>query len=158
MTDNTARQILEAISASRTQTLLDEIQAAKELVRSDSERFRRRFETVQEHLVHPLFDALGFDSGYRRRAPDTPTQFVILSQHEEVGHVLVHSLWADVIYREVAQTLRKRAEFTDRIILTDGLNWRIYDESQRDTPVHFTLLHPEGFAELFALGVKNFGP
>ena len=156
MTDSTARQILEVISASQTQTLLDEIQAAKELVRSDADRFRNEFEQVQEHLVEPLFDALGFGSRYRRHVPQTPNQFVILSQHQEIAYVLVHPLWADLRYEDVAQTLRELTGFTERIIiLTDGFNWRIYDASRGDRPAHFTLLHPEGFSGLFAWGARN---
>jgi hypothetical protein len=158
MTDNTARQILETISASRTQALLDEIQATKELVRSHADIFRHKFEAVQEHLVEPLFDALGFDGRYRQRVPETPNQYVVLSQQDEIAYVLAHPLWVDLRYEDVAVTVRERTGFTERIILTDGFNWRIYDESRGDTPLHFTLLHPEGFSELFALGVKNFGP
>ncbi len=158
MNDETARQILEAISPSRAQTLLDEIRIVKELVRSDDEIFRQDFDLVQEHLVEPLCDALGFGGHYRRRVPETPNQWVILSQQEEIAYVLAHSLWADLRYDDVARTLRERTGFPGRIVITDGFNWRIYDESHGAPPSHFTLLHPERFSELLSLGAKNWGP
>ena len=114
MTDNTARQILETISASRTQALLDEIQATKELVRSHADIFRHKFEAVQEHLVEPLFDALGFDGRYRQRVPETPNQYVVLSQQDEIAYVLAHPLWVDLRYEDVALTVVKMVDFSHR--------------------------------------------
>ena len=158
MTDETARQILEAVSPSRGQPLLDEIQVVKELVRSDDEKYRNDFALVQEHLVEPIFDALGFGGRYIRRVPETPNQYVLRSQLEDIAYVLAHPLWVDLRYEDVAQTLRDRTGWTKHVILTDGFNWRIYDDSRGDTPLHFTLLHPEGFSELFSWGAKNWGP
>ena len=157
MTHDIAQQILESISPARTPILLNEIQFTRQLVDSHQYVFRQDPELVQEHLVEPLLDSLGFTSRYRKHLVDTPNQCVLMSRQVEIAYVLVHPLWANLRYAKVARTVRKRTGFNQRIVLTDGLNWRIYNASSEIPPSHFTLDNPAGFFDLFVMGVRNLG-
>ena len=80
-----------------------------------------------------------------------------MSRQVEIAYVLVHPLWANLRYAKVARTVRKRTGFNQRIVLTDGFNWRTYYKDGEIPPSHFTLDNPAGFVDLFVMGVRNLG-
>ena len=167
MKDETPKQILERLSPTRARVLLEEAAYVRELATSRDPIFHEEIGLVQDRLVDPIVDALGFTPEYRDPGNPSVNQYFLISRGQRVAYLFVHVLGVSdqrgdlglaIGLAEVARDIRGRIGFDGPIITTDGYTWRIHHNSD-DRPVSsFTMENPEHLRDLFALGLANHEP
>ena len=121
-------------------------------------------ETVQETIVNPVLDGLGFTVQRRAQFEETPPQRWLLTMGEKVALVITDYLETSYVQdQEAVETVDKRNEdwrnitgFAGRIVFTNGREWRMYSQEEGTFPtVQFSLDEPGGFWDLFILSMTD---
>ena len=167
MNYDAAKRILESLSPTRARVLLEEAAYVRELATSRDPIFHEEIGLVQDRLVDPIVDALGFTPEYRDPGNPSVNQYYLVSGGRRVAYVFVHALGVSDRrgdlglasgLAEVARDIRGRIGYDGPIIMTDGYTWRIYHTSGDMAVLAFTMENPEHLRELFALGLANHEP
>ena len=167
MNDDAANRILESLSPTRARVLLEEAAYVRELATSRDPIFHEEIGLVQDRLVDPIVDALGFTPEYRDPGNPSVNQYFLISRGQRVAYVFVHALGVSDKrgdlglsggLAEVVRDIRGRIDYDGPIITTDGYTWRIYHTSDDRPGSSFTMETPEHLRDLFALGLANHEP
>ena len=112
---------------------------------------------ARDEIIVPMLDALGFDQRHRRVAFVPVTQLVVSAEEQDMALVVPNApgnhnddLLANIIGTET--------QFPGRIVVTDGVNWSVYQHHSELPDLRFDLAEQAAFWDLFIIGQANQTP